>query len=143
MSPRSLRITVVDDERTISFVAPGHLLKMTAAACARDPRSIPEFVAGLGNFDPDYAASLAAELDAGPDQRTSVLVVEDEETRSLSLEPEDAGVVVVNLPARRIVQVRNEFGEIQRADRGRMRRNGRPLQIFYHYELSEEWVIVP
>jgi len=138
-----LSITLVDDERTITFVAPGHLLKMAAAACSRDPRTIREFLAGLGNYDPDFAASLAADLDADGESRAVVLAVEDEESRTRSLEPADAGVVVVNLPARRIVQLRNDFGELQRADRGRMRRNGRPVQLFYHYELPEEWAIVP
>ena len=143
MRPRTVRITVIDDERTVSFVAPGHALKMTVAACARDPRSIGEFVASLGNFDPDLASSLAADLEAEPGAGSPVLTVEDEETRRQSLEPADSGVVVVNLPARRIVQVRNDVGEIHRSDRGRMRRNGRPLQLFYHYDLPPEWAIVP
>lgn len=143
MSARTVRITVVDEERTVSFVAPAHALKMAAAACARDPKSIAEFVAGLGNFDPDLAASLSSGLSGSGGIGMQVVTVRDDQTRGESLEPAGAGVVVFNLPARRIVQLRNDVAEIQRADRGRMRRNGRPVQLFYHYDLPPEWAIVP
>lgn len=69
--------------------------------------------------------------------------VVDERTRHLSLKPVATGLILYNLKALRIIQIQNSYAEVQRADRGRVRQNGRPTRILYYYKLPEEWNIVP
>ena len=52
-------------------------------------------------------------------------------------------LVLFNLPQKRIVQVHNTYAEVQREDRGRIRKAGRPTGVYYHYQLPAEWAIVP
>ena len=72
-----------------------------------------------------------------------MIAVLDEQTRRASLEPARLGLVVFNLPARRIVQIQNSYANLERSDRGRVRRNGQPVQTCYSYTLPDEWSIVP
>jgi hypothetical protein len=143
----SIRLTLIDQQETISFIAPGHALKMAVACCARNPDTARSMIGLLGEFDPALAEALRNAIDERQTNTESTavdpFVVQDAADRQRSLEPADAGVVLFNLPERRIVQLENRFGELQREDRGRMRRNGRPVQVFYNYELPEEWSIVP
>jgi len=152
MSPSSFRFTIVAPEGTISFVAPAYALKMVAAACGRGAGGIAALIEGLGEFDPSLAADLRAGLDRfdareatgdGPFAPAEPFRVTDEATRSAAQAPVSAGLIVVNLPEKRIVQVQNSYADLERADRGRMRRNGRPVQLFYRYELPDDWQIVP
>ncbi|HEX5497673.1 MAG TPA: hypothetical protein VFX03_00540, partial [Thermomicrobiales bacterium] len=69
--------------------------------------------------------------------------VTDEATQHRSLEPARYGLVVFNLPARRIVQVQNSYHDLLCADRGRLRRDGRPVRAYYRYALPDDWSIVP
>jgi hypothetical protein len=69
--------------------------------------------------------------------------VVDEATRRRSLEPGLGGLVVYNLRAKRIIQVQNSYADLQRKDRGRLRRDGRPVRAYYWYELPADWSIVP
>jgi hypothetical protein len=69
--------------------------------------------------------------------------VVDDLSRSLSQKPAATGVILFNLKARRIIQIQNSYAEVLRVDRGRIRQNGRPTRVLYHYALPDEWSIVP
>jgi hypothetical protein len=154
-----MRFTIVDQDGTLSFVAPCHAMKMLAAACSRqpddhralialaeeyDPRLITRLRAGLSRFDADWSmadtAAIHARLDAAGDAPFRVV---DEVTRRRSLDPVRWGLVVFNLNAKRIVQIQNSYADLRRQDRGRLRRDGRPVRAYYSYELPAEWSIVP
>jgi hypothetical protein len=142
-----LRYTVIGTDGTVSFVGPGYFLKMLVAAASRNPTTAAEMLTVAGEFDPEFAGSVARALDGatevwpGETERPFRAGPDMEPRRTL--EPARNGVVVFNLDAKRIVQVQNTYGELKRADRGRMRRNGRPVQVYYTYELPEDWAIVP
>jgi hypothetical protein len=152
---------VVDATGTVSFVVPAHVVKMLAAACSHgpvdhrqlldrarryDPAAITVVTNGLAVFDEHNTGEhfstihgrLAEDAPAGPPFR-----VVDAVTREASLAPVDAGLVVFNLPARRIVQVQNSYAELQRRDRGRIRAEGEPTGRLFHYQLPAEWSILP
>ncbi len=161
-----IRYTVVDAQGTVSFVGPGHVLKMLVAACAQMPadlagllshlrpldRHFTEYVEnGLAVFDEHHlpgspstvpAAGVPAAEPAGK-AGDGVFRVVDAASRQASLQPSRAGVVVFNLVERRIVQIHNTYAEVQREGLGRLRREGRPVPTFYHYHLPATWRIVP
>jgi hypothetical protein len=67
----------------------------------------------------------------------------DERTREASLQPIKAGLIIFNLKDRRIVQVHNGTGEVERNGRAR-HHNGRHWTARVHtYELPDGWRIVP
>ncbi len=157
-----IRFTVVDDRGTSSFVGPCHAIKMFAAACSRHPRRINQLLeytrpydeafsrsieSGLAIFDEhntreNYAAFLGLTKSTSSADLPPFRVF-DERTRQLSLKPVATGLILYNLIARRIIQVQNSYAEILRADRGRVRQDGRPTRMLYYYALPEEWNIVP
>ncbi len=158
-----MRFTVVDDDGTMSFVAPGHVLKMLTAACSRQPTNHRALLGLAEEYDPRLASGVMKALsrfdaklgqdpaDTAPQTHVaegeaegdSPFRVVDEQTRRRSLEPARAGLVVFNLSAKRIVQIQNSYGDLRRKDRGRLRRDGRPVRALYSYELPAEWRIVP
>lgn len=147
----SFRFNVIDADGTVSFLAPAYALKMVAAACSRGVAELPSLIDGIGEFDPSLATDLRDALDRRDDVGTrfeefdpvTPFRVGNDETRAAAQEPGSAGLIVVNLSEKRIVQVQNTYADLKRRDRGRMRRNGRPLRLMYHYDLPEEWRIVP
>ena len=144
----ALRYTIVDADGTASFVGPGYLLKMLTAAASRGPSTVMRLLEIAGEFDPEFADRVARALagDGGPDwpdETGRPFRSTGEADARRALEPARSGLVVFNLDAKRIVQVQNTYAELKRADRGRMRRNGRPVQVYYQYELPDEWTIVP
>ncbi len=157
-----MRFTVVDGSGTMSFVAPGYALKILTAACSKrpqdhralfafaeeyDPRLAGGVVKGLSRFDADRRRADSDVPGAEMADDTSIAPppfrVVDEVTRRRSLEPAHAGLVVFNLTAKRIVQIQNSYGDLLRKDRGRLRRDGRPVRALYSYELPADWSIVP
>ena len=157
-----MRFTVVDSTGTISFTAPGHALKILAAACSRQPRDhqmlmryageldrhlATSVVNGLSVFDEhntvDDLTSIQSELAAKNQDDLPPFRVLDDVTRRHSLEPACAGLVVFNLKAQRIVQIQNSYGDLKREDRGRRRRDGEPVNALYHYRLPAGWSILP
>jgi hypothetical protein len=72
-----------------------------------------------------------------------VFRVSDNQTRQKSQEPVGVGLVIFNLTAKRIIQVQNSFGQLQRSDRGRYHENGYPTERLYFYRLPNDWSIVP
>lgn len=157
-----MRFTVVDSTGTISFTAPGHALKMLAAACSRQPRDHQTLMRYAGELDGEFAASVVNGLAVFDEHNTaddlaairSQLAAEnlddlppfrvlDDVTRRHSLQPARVGLVVFNLKAQRIVQIQNSYGDLKREDRGRRRRGGEPLSTLYHYRLPAGWSILP
>jgi hypothetical protein len=164
-----MRYTVVDERGAVSFIGPAHALKMLVAACAEMPADLTALLDRLRPLDARFAAAVgdglavfdehhiagpagpapAPEAPSAPLDRPAghasgaVFRVTDAASRQASLRPHDAGVIVFNLVERRIVQLHNSYAEIRRRDRGRLRRDGRPVQTYYFYELPEEWRLVP
>ncbi len=159
--PQMMRFTIVDDSGTTSFTGPPHLLKAIAACCARGVSTTRELVAMLADYDGCSASEIRdgllifREHNTQSDTRwirekfdegngeSGPFDVLDERTRRASLEPARLGLVVFNLVARRIVQVQNTYANLQRSDRGRIRRDGKPVPTYYSYELPADWSIVP
>jgi hypothetical protein len=157
-----IRFTVVDEEGATSFVGPCHTIKMLVAACSRNPVTTNELLeyarpfdeafvddvrSGLAVFDEhnteentDAFQNWQAEL---PNRTLPPFRIVDSTTRHQSLQPAGTGLVVLNLKERRIVQVQNSYEDIQRQDRGRIRRQGEPVPILYRYKLPSDWRIVP
>jgi hypothetical protein len=75
--------------------------------------------------------------------RHPVLRVLDDETRRESLEPVKIGLVIFNLPAKRIIQVQNSYGVLKRSDRGRYFEHGQPTDRLYFYRLPSDWSLLP
>lgn len=161
MRESSIRCTVVDESGTVTFVGPGHLIKVLTASCARgvattrellqraepyDAALIRDLAAGLAIFDEHNVDTQHSAIDERLDQQEAYLLparVIDERTRQLSLAPVGAGLVVFNLKAHRIVQVQNTYAEILRRDRGRVRVGGEPTDTLFHYQLPVTWSILP
>jgi hypothetical protein len=157
-----MRFTVVDGHETVSFVARSSALTALVAACAEDPVSLralldatqrydrtlrDEVLNGLAVFDehnvPDNYAVIQEQLRTLPAQETPVFRVVDEQTRNASLESVKAGVVLFNLPHKRIVQIQNMYETIERAGTVNYH-NGRFLsRREFTYELPASWSIVP
>ena len=157
-----MRFTIVDSGGTISFVGPGHGLKMMAAACSRGVGTYRDLLchlegldgsltaivrSGLASFDehclsgePDTVRRWIASRGTLVDATFRVI---DDVTKFASLQPGKFGLVIFNLETRRIVQVQNSYGPLMRNDRGRIRQNSRPTRHFYRYELPYDWAIVP
>lgn len=158
----NFRLTVIDREGAVSFVSPAHGAKMLAAACSKNPPTLGDLFAvarpydtelvdtvldGLSLFDEhngsgNYRAihdmlATSASADLPPFR------IVDETTRRASLAPVHSGLIIYNLPARRIVQVQNSYCGLERRDRGRIRASGRPTRHLYRYELPSEWRLVP
>ena len=157
----TIRCTVVDRQGAVSFVAAGHAGKMLTAACSRDPNDTAGLMSEVGRLDEQLAASVRGGLArfdefyvdepgatvedwrrSGGDESQPFRVVSSE-LRDASLRPASLGVLVFNLLERRIVQVQNRYGPLQRSDHGRIRIKGKPIRRLYRYELPESWRIVP
>jgi hypothetical protein len=52
-------------------------------------------------------------------------------------------LVVFNLKERRIIQVQNNYADLRRKDRGRIRVDGEPTDLMFQYELPGEWALLP
>jgi hypothetical protein len=157
-----IRFTVADSGGTTSFVGPGHSIKMLVAGCARGAETLDElldrtrrydeqFVShirnGLAVFDEhnvrDNTTSIEQTLCEKPPSEWPPFRVYNDVTRRASTQPGRAGLIVINLHAKRIIQVQNSYAEILRKDRGRVRLAGRPTRQLYHYDLPSEWALVP
>lgn len=157
-----MRLNVIDTGGTVSFVGPCHAIKVLTAACARSPQTLSDLLQqaerydpqlcrfvldGLSVFDehntPENTESIRALLGSGPPHEAPPFRVVDDVTREVSLSPVGAGLVLFNLPAKRIIQVQNAYAAIERQDRGRVRENGQPTNRLYHYKLPDEWQVLP
>ena len=157
-----MRFTVIDPDGTVSFAGPGHCLKVLVAGCSKGPESVGALLSGVRRYDAVFVARVKAELARfdehviKEDQSTIEHWLNDEcplvrgtfrvfnqRLRNMSLQPEKLGIVLFNLPERRIIQIQNAYGEVLRRDRGRVRVDGAPVNRFYHYTLPESWQLLP
>lgn len=156
------RYNIVDSRGVVSFVGPAHLGKMLAAAVSEYPATVTELLErvqpldrraieavrhGLLTFDEFVLGDDQVNLDAwrgrvGEIDRQPFRVT-NAELRELSLRPAELGLTIVNLVDRRIIQIEDRYGRIERQDRGRIRMDGRPVGRYYQYALPEEWTILP
>ena len=158
----NFRLTVIDPSGAVSFVSPAHGAKMLAAACSRTPPTLEDLLAvarpydtelidtlidGLALFDehnaPGNYRTIHDMLATSASADVPPFRVVDDSTRRASLTPVHSGLILYNLPARRIVQVQNSYCGLLRRDRGRIRASGRPTRYLYRYELPSEWRLVP
>ena len=160
--PDVMRFTVLDEQGTVSFVTHSSALTALVAACSEDPSSLRELLEasrrydrtlrdyvlrGLAIFDEhnieDDHEAILTQLERLPAPETPVFRVLDERTRDVSLESVKAGVVLFNLLKKRIVQIQNMYGAIERAGTVNYH-NGRFLsRREFAYELPAHWSIVP
>ncbi len=157
-----IRFTIIDERGTSSFIGPCHVIKMFAAACSRHPSGTSQLLQYTRPFDEEFIRSVESGLAIFDEHNTDrnyvafhgvmevtppvdlpPFRVVDERTRQQSLKPVSTGLILFNLKARRIIQVQNSYADVLRADRGRVRQNGRPTRMLYYYTLPEEWNIVP
>lgn len=101
----------------------------------------------LARFDEhvvaDNAESIERWMERPEHETPEAFRVFNQQLRNLSLTSGRLGVVLFNLPERRIVQIENSYGELLRKDRGRIRVDGKPVSRYYHYALPESWTLLP
>lgn len=156
------RCNVIDQAGTVSFTAPPHGLKVIAAAISRGARSFSELLRHARTFDAEWAETVHTDLmvfdehnvddideafrqdvEAGDSPEHHAFRVIDQSTRSRSLMPSRLGLVVFNLKEHRIIQIHNNYDDLRRKDRGRIRVAGEPIDVLFHYELPPGWALVP
>ncbi len=157
-----IRFKVIDLAGAISFVGPCHGLKVLTAACAKNPTTLAELLEytraydaqlsdhvlnGLAVFDehntPEGHEAIRRTLEITTPEKVPPFRVLDAVTEGKSTEPVGAGLIIYNLPARRIIQVQNAYANVERQDRGRIRVNGVPTRKLYRYALPQEWRLLP
>lgn len=156
------RVNVIDLRGTISFLAPPHGLKVLAAAITQGAADGGELLSYAQAFDAQWVADIRTQImrfdehnvDEVSDPFLSAIAEADgaahpafrvmnSETRARSLEPGRLGLVVFNLKERRIIQIQNNYANLERKDRGRIRVNGEPSELLFQYELPHDWALVP
>ena len=157
-----IRCTVLDPSGTVSFVAHWAAASALTAACSHDPATLDELLyasvrydrglremvtRGLAAFDEhngdDDLSDIHQQLKTLPPRRTPVFRVLDTVTREASLRPVRAGVVLFNLPAKRIVQIENTYDCLSHSGEVNYH-NGKFLSVrSLPYELPASWSIVP
>ncbi len=157
-----LRMTIIDRDGAVSFIAHGEALPALLKACATNPGDMDELLArsepyyqglhervvnGIAMFDErnsagHYDAIHAALERARPDESPLFRVVDDV-TREASLQPVKAGAVIFNLIDRRIVTLQNGYREITRNGRGEIFDGERLTGATYTYRLPNSWALRP
>lgn len=156
------RVNVIDHKGTISFLAPPHGLKVLAAAITQGATTGGQLLAFAHAYDAAWAMNIRMQVmrfdehnvETVDDRYQSAIEssdkpghpafrVMDSETRKRSLVPGRLGLVVFNLKERRIIQVQNNYADLRRKDRGRIRVEGEPTDLLFHYELPRDWALVP
>lgn len=157
-----MRYTLIGRGETISFVGAPTLLAEFVAACVQNPLTVPELLSLVEQHVPKAIEALRSSLavfdehnahgqyehihTALQQQRRGhypAFRVVDEVTRIASLEPALWGLVLFNLPQRRIIQIQNTYADIRR--HGYVptfpEEHGSGSQRVYHLPVS--WSIVP
>ncbi len=162
MSANVFRFNVVDCDGSVSFIGPAHGLKVLAAACSHGAENTADLLNWATRYDRSWAEDVRAGLlvfdehnldelssmyqpliEAGDDTSHRPFRIMDRLTRSRSMMPGRLGLVVINLNAKRIIQIHNSYSELGRTGRGRIRTNGKPTRSFFQYRLPDAWQIVP
>jgi len=157
-----IRCTIVDRKGAISLVAHADALPSLVAACTASPSGLDELLAlsepyyrglreyvesGLAVFDEmnvrgRYEAIHETLRRMAP-ERQPVFRVVDSVTREVSLRPVNAGAIIFNLRAKRIVQIMNSYREIRRIGHARIFDGAGYTDAVFSYRLPGEWAIVP
>lgn len=157
-----MRMTVIDRNGTVSFVAHCSAALALTAACSRNPETLVDLLDasvaydrgvrrrilnGLAVFDehnlPDNLAAVHRQLESLAPGEMPPFRVLDAKTREASLRPVRAGIILFNLVAKRIVQIENTYEPLLRSGEVNFH-NGQFLSIrLVPYELSPDWSIVP
>lgn len=156
------RVNVIDERGTVSFLAPPHGLKVLAAAITQGASDGSQLLTLARTFDSKWVGDVRAQImrfdehnvDEVSDPFHDAIAeadglehpafrVMDSETRQRSLEPGRLGLVVFNLKERRIIQIQNNYSNLERKDRGRIRVDGKPSRMLFQYELPQDWALVP
>jgi len=162
MSISMFRFNVIDESGSVSFVGPGHGLKVIAAACSHGPQCVHELLSYARRYDAHWAATVMGGLSVFDEHNVEGVAdsyeieiaskddplhrpfrVIDGLTRRRSMVPANLGLVVINLKEKRIIQIHNSYADLSRRGRGRIRKEGRPTRSLFHYELPDVWRIVP
>jgi hypothetical protein len=157
-----LRLTIIDPQGGLSFVAHGEALPALMKACATNPASTDDLLVrsepyyhglqervanGIAMFDERntpgrYGAIHNALQQARPEESPLFRVV-DEVTREASLRPVKAGAVIINLVDRRIITLQNGYREITRTGRGEVLDGERMTGSRFTYRLPRAWALLP
>jgi len=157
-----MRLTVIDHVGTASFIAHSSAALALTAACAEDPTTLDDLLTASQRFDrglrslvqrgltifdehnlPDQLDAIHSQIADLPPREIPPFRVFDAITLEASLRPVRAGVVLYNLPARRIVQIENTYEPLSRTGEINYH-NGKYLSIrLLPYELPPTWSIVP
>jgi hypothetical protein len=157
-----MRLTVIDPVGTASFVAHSSAALALTAACSSNPTTLDDLLVasqrydrglramvqrGLTIFDehnlPNQLDAIHRQLSELPSRDVPPFRVFDAVTLEASLRAVRAGVVLFNLPARRIVQIENTYEPLRRSGEVNFH-NGKFLSIrLLPYELPPTWSIVP
>jgi len=162
MSRNQFRCNVIDDRGTVSFLAPAHGLKVLAAALSHGADDFQQLMQLARPYDAEWAdgvrrdlhvfdehnvdgvaTAFEAAVEAGDERTHRTFRVIDGLTRQRSMEPARLGLVVFNFKEHRIIQIHNNYDDLDRKGRGRVRADGRPTNTLFYYELPAEWAIVP
>ena len=157
-----MRMTIIDREGGVSFVAHGEALPALLKACATNPNDLAQLLEraepyyrglrervtnGLAMFDERNAGehndAIHSALEHAMPEESPLFRVVDEVTREASLRPVKAGAVIINLLDRRIIQLQNGYQEITRTGRGRVWDGERMTNSAFTYRLPKAWAIVP
>ena len=123
-------LALFNEHNVVRPAGPGSSAFITAKATSADPTPLDD------RPNPDLSALPRAD-------EARVFRVVDAATRDASLQPVGTGLVIINLPAKRIIQVQNTFGFLKREDRGRFFVDGQPSSRLYWYRLPKAWSMLP
>jgi hypothetical protein len=157
-----LRLTIVDPRGAVSFVGHGEALPALMRACTTNPHQLDELLEraepyyhglrdrvenGLAMFDERNTMGnyghIHEALTAVRGEETPVFRIVDDITREASLRPVQAGCVVINLMARRIITLQNGYMAITRNGRGEIFDGERHTGATFIYRLPQTWSLVP
>lgn len=161
--PTSLiRVTIVDLRGAISFVTQRSALPALMRACTTNPHTRDELLEradpywhglrervanGIAVFDEHNSADnnrhIHAALRTLKASQTPVFRIVDDITREASLRPVQAGCVVINLLARRIITLQDGTTTVTRNGRGEIFDGERNTGAIYVYRLPKTWSLVP
>src|SRR3990172_4754829 len=157
-----IRCTIVDRGGAVSFVAHADALPSLVAACTANPSGLDELLAlsepyyrglreyvetGLAVFDETNVRGRYGVIHETLRRTAAALQpvfrVADSLTREASLRPVNAGAIIFNLKAKRIVQIMNSYREIRRIGHARIFDGSGYTDAVFSYRLPREWALVP